>query len=216
MTAFSQNNSGLLVQWPDITTHFASHICADMTSHIEIFLRQAEGMTFLNKTGVARIILPLCALNWSVGSVARDCPPIDPKIDIGEVRAFWLEEINYSLYPEEFDKLAKRDACLLSDWVDLYSDGATRAKRKADARRAVKANRAAAKKRAADLERAASKRRAAWEAQEETIKADKRLAACDSFGFERATNAHAECAMKLYINEQNQNRDVTTVQNSGR
>ena len=32
----------------------------------------------------------------------------------------------------------------------------------------------------------------------------RRLEACDSFGFERGTGAHAECAMKLYINEQNQ------------
>ncbi len=31
-----------------------------------------------------------------------------------------------------------------------------------------------------------------------------RLDACDSFGFERGTEAHAECAMKLYVNEQNQ------------
>ena len=34
--------------------------------------------------------------------------------------------------------------------------------------------------------------------------AEQRLAACDSFGFERGTEAHAECAMKLYMNEQNQ------------
>ena len=34
--------------------------------------------------------------------------------------------------------------------------------------------------------------------------AQKRLEACDSFGFERGTEAHAECAMKLYMNEQNQ------------
>ena len=31
-----------------------------------------------------------------------------------------------------------------------------------------------------------------------------RLEACDSLGFERGTLAHAECAMKLYMNEQNQ------------
>ena len=31
-----------------------------------------------------------------------------------------------------------------------------------------------------------------------------RLDACDSFGFERGTQAHAECAMKLFMNEQNQ------------
>ena len=35
-------------------------------------------------------------------------------------------------------------------------------------------------------------------------KAELRLDACDSFGFERGTQAHAECAMKLYMNEQNQ------------
>ena len=35
-------------------------------------------------------------------------------------------------------------------------------------------------------------------------KAELRLDACDSFGFERGTDAHAECAMKLYMNEQNQ------------
>ena len=33
---------------------------------------------------------------------------------------------------------------------------------------------------------------------------EQRLDACDSFGFERGTEAHAECAMKLYMNEQNQ------------
>ena len=32
----------------------------------------------------------------------------------------------------------------------------------------------------------------------------RRLEACDSFGFERGTDAHAECAMKLFMNEQNQ------------
>lgn len=31
-----------------------------------------------------------------------------------------------------------------------------------------------------------------------------RLDACDSFGFERGTEAHAECAMKLYMNEQHE------------
>ena len=34
--------------------------------------------------------------------------------------------------------------------------------------------------------------------------AEARLQACDSFGFERGTDSHAECAMQLYINEQNQ------------
>ena len=33
---------------------------------------------------------------------------------------------------------------------------------------------------------------------------EQRLEACDSFGFERGTEAHAECAMKLYMNEQSQ------------
>ena len=36
------------------------------------------------------------------------------------------------------------------------------------------------------------------------VLSEQRLAACDSFGFERGTEAHAECAMKLYMNEQNQ------------
>ena len=36
------------------------------------------------------------------------------------------------------------------------------------------------------------------------VSAEQRLEACDSFGFERGTEAHAECAMKLYMNEQNQ------------
>ena len=36
--------------------------------------------------------------------------------------------------------------------------------------------------------------------------ASNRMAACDSFGFERGTQAHAECAMKLFMNEQNQGR----------
>ena len=36
------------------------------------------------------------------------------------------------------------------------------------------------------------------------VLSERRLAACDSFGFERGTEAHAECAMKLYMNEQNQ------------
>ena len=36
------------------------------------------------------------------------------------------------------------------------------------------------------------------------VSAEQRLDACDSFGFERGTEAHAECAMKLYMNEQNQ------------
>ena len=36
------------------------------------------------------------------------------------------------------------------------------------------------------------------------VSAEQRLKACDSFGFERGTEAHAECAMKLYMNEQNQ------------
>ena len=31
-----------------------------------------------------------------------------------------------------------------------------------------------------------------------------RLEACNSFGFEGGTEAHAECATKLYMNEQNQ------------
>ena len=39
---------------------------------------------------------------------------------------------------------------------------------------------------------------------DEQNRIEKRLAACDSFGFERGTEAHAECAMKLYMNEQNQ------------
>ena len=30
------------------------------------------------------------------------------------------------------------------------------------------------------------------------------MEACDSFGFERGTEAHAECAMKLFMNEQSQ------------
>lgn len=34
--------------------------------------------------------------------------------------------------------------------------------------------------------------------------AELRLRACDSFGFQRGTDAHAQCAMQLYINEQNQ------------
>ena len=34
--------------------------------------------------------------------------------------------------------------------------------------------------------------------------AEQRLEDCDSFCFERGTEAHAECAMKLYMNEQNQ------------
>ena len=38
----------------------------------------------------------------------------------------------------------------------------------------------------------------------EDTAASNRMAACDSFGFERGTEAHAECAMKLYMNEQNQ------------
>ena len=36
------------------------------------------------------------------------------------------------------------------------------------------------------------------------VSAEQRLEACDSFGFERGTEAHAECAMKLYMNEQSQ------------
>ena len=32
-----------------------------------------------------------------------------------------------------------------------------------------------------------------------------RLSLCDSFGFERGTDAHAQCAMQLYISEQNPN-----------
>lgn len=36
------------------------------------------------------------------------------------------------------------------------------------------------------------------------VSAEQRLDACDSFGFKRGTEAHAECAMKLYMNEQNQ------------
>jgi len=36
------------------------------------------------------------------------------------------------------------------------------------------------------------------------VLSEQRLAACDSFGFKRGTEAHAECAMKLYMNEQNQ------------
>ena len=45
--------------------------------------------------------------------------------------------------------------------------------------------------------------------------AEQRLEACDSFGFERGTEAHAECAMKLYMNEQNQGtaRAVTSSNN---
>ena len=39
---------------------------------------------------------------------------------------------------------------------------------------------------------------------DEQNRIEKRLAACDSFGFGRGTEAHAECAMKLYMNEQNQ------------
>ena len=34
-----------------------------------------------------------------------------------------------------------------------------------------------------------------------------RLSACDSFGFERGTDAHAECAMQLYIAEQSHASD---------
>jgi hypothetical protein len=46
---------------------------------------------------------------------------------------------------------------------------------------------------------------AAQQRESEEIDARKRrLSACDSFGFERGTEAHAECAMKLYMNEQNQ------------
>ena len=46
---------------------------------------------------------------------------------------------------------------------------------------------------------------AAQQRESEEIDARKRrLSACDSFGFGRGTQAHAECAMKLYMNEQNQ------------
>ena len=37
-----------------------------------------------------------------------------------------------------------------------------------------------------------------------TMAAEQRLEACNSFGLERGTEAHAECATKLYMNEQNQ------------
>ena len=47
---------------------------------------------------------------------------------------------------------------------------------------------------------------------DEQNRIEKRLEACDSFGFERGTEAHAECAMKLYMNEQNQ---VMNEQNQG-
>ena len=38
----------------------------------------------------------------------------------------------------------------------------------------------------------------------EQARIERRLEACDSFGFERGTEAHAECAMKLFMNEQHQ------------
>ena len=41
-------------------------------------------------------------------------------------------------------------------------------------------------------------------AETNVVSAEQRLDACDSFGFERGTEANAECAMKLYMNEQNQ------------
>lgn len=44
-------------------------------------------------------------------------------------------------------------------------------------------------------------------AEEEARKSATRLSACDSFGFERDTDAHAECAMRLYIAEQSQASD---------
>ncbi len=43
----------------------------------------------------------------------------------------------------------------------------------------------------------------------------RRLEACDSFGFERGTDAHAECAMKLYMNEQNQINQQSQTMASG-
>ena len=43
----------------------------------------------------------------------------------------------------------------------------------------------------------------------------RRLQACDSFGFERGTDAHAECAMKLYMNEQNQINQQSQTMASG-
>ena len=49
----------------------------------------------------------------------------------------------------------------------------------------------------------AERREKQWLADEQN-RIEKRLAACDSFGFERGTEAHAECAMKLYMNEQSQ------------
>ena len=48
------------------------------------------------------------------------------------------------------------------------------------------------------------------ELRQEQIKATKRLSACDSFGFERGTTEHANCAMQLYMNEQNQNINMAT------
>lgn len=42
------------------------------------------------------------------------------------------------------------------------------------------------------------------ELEREQSKIRDRLLACDSFGFQRGTDSHAECAMQLYINEQNQ------------
>jgi len=48
-----------------------------------------------------------------------------------------------------------------------------------------------------------TKRQQAVEA-ELAKRVEDRLTACDSFGFERGTDSHAECAMQLYINEQNQ------------
>ena len=49
-----------------------------------------------------------------------------------------------------------------------------------------------------------AERRKKQRSADEQNRIEKRLAACDSFGFERGTEAHAECAMKLYMNEQSQ------------
>lgn len=88
-------------------------------------------------------------------------------------------------------------------WVHGYTPSEFQAKVEADTIARREASAEAQRIRAVAQEKR-EQQRISDELEREQSKIRDRLLACDSFGFERGTDSHAECAMQLYINEQNQ------------
>ena len=104
-----------------------------------------------------------------------------------------------------------------SRWVKnaLATDARERILERLDADREQFLERERARKEADEL-RANRQRELAAKERELALAAaaEARLQACDSFGFERGTDSHAQCAMQLYMNEQNQNNNIVTARDN--